>query len=118
MSWYWRPSERAQTKKRRSPKSSPLAKTVGLESLNVFGLQSLGAFRDGELDRLTLLQALEATGLDGREMHENVFASLTADKAVALGVIEPFYCSLFHSDWVLFLCVVTLEGFGRKLGRD
>jgi hypothetical protein len=29
-------------------------------------------------------------------MHENVFAILTADKAVALGVIEPLYCSLFH----------------------
>jgi hypothetical protein len=29
-------------------------------------------------------------------MHENVFAGLTADKAIALGVIEPLYCSLFH----------------------
>jgi hypothetical protein len=29
-------------------------------------------------------------------MHENIIAGLAADKAVALGVIEPLYCSLFH----------------------
>jgi hypothetical protein len=28
-------------------------------------------------------------------MHENVFAILTADEAVAFSVIEPLYCSLF-----------------------
>jgi hypothetical protein len=72
------------------------AEFVGLDSLNVFGLQALGALGDAELYRLTLLQALESARLDGREMHENVFARLAADKAVALGVIEPLYCSLFH----------------------
>jgi hypothetical protein len=48
-------------------------------------------------------------------MHKNVFATLTANKAVAFGVVEPLYCSLFHV--CLYSCsfvIVTLEGFGRK----
>jgi hypothetical protein len=56
-------------------------------------LRALGYF---ELHCLALLQALEAARLNRREMHENVFAGLTADEAVALGVIEPLNCSLFH----------------------
>jgi len=56
-------------------------------------LRALGYF---ELHCLALLQALEAARLNGREMHENVFAGLTADKAVTFGVIEPLNCSLFH----------------------
>ncbi len=89
------------------------AEFVGLNSLNVFGLQALGALGDTELHRLALLQALESARLDGRKMHENVFARLAADKAVALGVIEPLHCSLFHvfCTLVSFL-IVTLEGFG------
>jgi hypothetical protein len=94
------------------------AEFVGLESLNVFGLQALGALGDIELHGLAFLQALESASLDGREMHENVFASLTADKAVPFGVIEPLYCSLFHVFCTLVpLVVVTLEGFGRNLRR-
>ena len=95
------------------------AEFVGLDSLNVFGLQALGALGDAELYRLALLEALESARLDGREMHENVFARLTADKAVALGIIEPLYCSLFHV--CLYSCsfvIVTLEGFGRTCAGD
>ena len=34
-------------------------------------------------------------------MHKNVFATLTANEAVAFGVVEPLYCSLFcHVDTV------------------
>jgi hypothetical protein len=28
-------------------------------------------------------------------MHENIFAALPADEAVAFGVVKPLYCSLF-----------------------
>jgi hypothetical protein len=32
-------------------------------------------------------------------MHKNILAALTADEAVAFGVIEPLHCSLFcHID--------------------
>ena len=85
------------------------AEFVGLDSLNVFGLQALGALGDAELYSLAFLQALESARLDGREMHENVFARLAADKAVALGVIEPLYCSLFHV-CNLFLCLSYAGG--------
>jgi hypothetical protein len=43
---------------------------------------------------LAFLQALETACLDSREVHENVFASLAADKTVAFGVVEPLYCTL------------------------
>src|SRR5581483_4332331 len=77
---------------------------------------AFGALGDIELHRLAFLKALKPAGLDGGEMHKNIFASLTADKAVALGIVEPLYCSFFHV--CLYSCsylIVTLEGVGRKL---
>src|SRR6266478_7510539 len=62
----------------------------------VLCLPPLGSFNDGELNRLAFLQAAETVRLDRREMHENVFAILAADKPVAFCVIEPLHCSLFH----------------------
>jgi hypothetical protein len=62
----------------------------------VLGLPAFRTLGDAELDRLALLQASEPARLDRREMHENVFAILAADKAIALGVVKPLYCSLFH----------------------
>src|ERR1700722_499308 len=81
--------------KRRSPKRSPFAKRDGLERLDVLSLPAFGALGHVELHGLALLQALETACLNRREMYENVFAGLAADKAVAFGVIEPLYCSLF-----------------------
>src|SRR5260370_2434161 len=46
-------------------------------------------------------------------MHENVFATLTADKAIALGVIEPLHCSLFHLLIVPFGDFYACMGVGR-----
>src|SRR6185312_6461997 len=40
---------------------------------------------------------------DSREMHENIFTSLPADKAEALGVVKPFHCSLFHCLFLISL---------------
>jgi hypothetical protein len=76
----------------RSPLSQEFA---GLDRLYVFCLPPLRALGHVKLDGLTLLQALETASLDRGEMHENVFAILTADEAVAFSVIEPLYCSLF-----------------------
>ena len=93
-----------------------LLRSCELERANVFRLPAFGSLGYVELHCLTLLQASEATCLDRRKMHENVFARLAADEAVAFGVVEPLYCSLFHM-LVLFCSffVVTLEGFGRNL---
>src|SRR5260370_9950613 len=46
-------------------------------------------------------------------MHENVFAALAADKAIALGVIEPLHCSLFHLLIVPFGDFYACMGVGR-----
>ena len=63
---------------------------------DVLGLEPLGALHHVKLDCLAFLQAAKAACLDGRKMHENVVARLTADKAEAFGVVKPFHCSLFH----------------------
>ena len=87
-----------------------------LERLNVFSLPALGPLGDVEFHSLALLQALETARLDSREMHENVFAILAADEAVALGVVEPLYCSLFcHVDTGVPFNRFTLERFGVVL---
>jgi hypothetical protein len=67
-----------------------------LDSLNVLSLPALGALGHFELHCLPLLQAAEAACLNCGEVHEDILARLTADEAVALGVVKPLYCSLFH----------------------
>ena len=75
---------------------------VSLDSLNVLGLPALGAFGDVELHGLAFLQAAKAASLNSREMHKNVLAILTADEAVAFGIVEPLDGSLFHIDVPVF----------------
>ena|SRR5262245_7541114 len=69
---------------------------VRLDGSNVLCLKAFRTFRDIELYSLAFLQAAEATSLNGGEMYENVFAILTAYKAIALGVVKPLHCSCFH----------------------
>src|SRR5262252_9907103 len=89
-----------------------------LEWPDVFSLPALWAFRHVELHGLALLQALETSCLDCREMHKNVFATLTANEAVAFGVVEPLHCSLFcHVDTGVPFNRFTLERFASTKGR-
>ena len=74
-----------------------------LDRTYVFGLPALGPFGHVKLHGLAFLQASESATLNGGKMHENVFAGLAADKAVAFGVVEPLNCSLFHILVLLFL---------------
>jgi len=67
-----------------------------LQQLHVFCLPAFGAFDDVELHGLAFFQAAKAVALNCREVHEDVFAVLPADKAITLRVIEPLNCSLFH----------------------
>ena len=76
-----------------------LKKSVPLERLYILSLPALGAFRNVELHGLPFLETLEPACLDCGEMHKNILAALTADEAVAFGVVEPLHCSLFcHMD--------------------
>jgi hypothetical protein len=90
----------------------------GLQRLNVFSLPAFRPLGHVELHGLALLQALEAACLDRREVHKNILAILTADEAVAFGVIEPLYCSLFcHVDTGIPFNRFTLERLGGIAGR-
>ena len=66
------------------------------DELDIFCLEALRALDHVKLHRLAFLKAAESVRLDGREMHENIVAGLTAKKAIALGVVKPLYCSLFQ----------------------
>src|SRR5215469_9984048 len=59
-----------------------------LERPDVLGLQTLGALRHLKLYALPFLQAAEAVGLDRREMHEDILATLAADESVTLGIVK------------------------------
>ena len=84
----------------------------------ILSLQALGALRNVELHGLPFLKTFEPAGLDCREVHKNILAALTADEAVAFGVVEPLYCSLFcHVDTGVPFNRFTLERFGSTEGR-
>jgi len=61
-----------------------------LQDYDISGLQTFGAFFDGEFHLLAFLQVLEAFALDGREVDENIRAAFTLDEAETLCTIEPF----------------------------
>src|SRR5215472_18398068 len=89
-----------------------------LERPHVFSLPALGALRHVELYGLALLKAPKTSRLDCREMHKNVFATLTANETIAFGVVEPLHCSLFcHGDTGVPFNRFTLERFGSTKGR-
>ncbi len=67
-----------------------------LGSSDVLSLPPVRSLCDLKLYFLAFLQVLEAARLDSREVHENVFAILAADKTVAFGVVKPLYCAMFH----------------------
>jgi hypothetical protein len=76
----------------------------GLRRLDVLGLPPLGALYYVELHLLAFLQAAESAGLNRGEVYKHVLAGLTADKTIALGIVEPLYRSCFH-DVARFLLV-------------
>jgi hypothetical protein len=86
-----------------------------LNSLNVFSLQSLGSLGHVELDALAFLKALEAARLDGRKVHEDIFAIFAADESKSLSIVEPLNCSLFHCVDFPFSINCYAEGIGEKL---
>ncbi len=94
--------------------AAPLRTKLELRRPDVLSLPALRSLGDIELHCLAFLQAAEAARLDCRKMHEYIFAGLTANKAVALGVIEPLYCSCF-STFRFFLRLKESEVLCRGL---
>ena len=97
------------------PDGHTLRSRVGaLERADVLSLPAFRALGDVEFHTLAFLEALEAACLDRREVHENIFASLPADEAVALSVVKPLYCSLFcHFGSGVPFNRFTLEGIRK-----
>ena len=86
-----------------------------LQRTDVLSLPALWPLGHIELYTLALLQAAKASCLDRREVHKYIFATLTADKAVAFGVVKPLYCSLFcHFVTVSFSIDLRCEIGGTK----
>src|ERR1700730_17227741 len=83
--------------------NSGLTNVARLENLNVLGLKALRAFRHVEFNGLTFLEAPKATRLDRREMYEDIFTVLPANKAEPLRIVKPLHCSLFHCFVPVFL---------------
>ena len=86
---------------------------MALDAFDVLCLPAFGAFDYVELNLLTFLQAAETIRLDGGEVYKYILAVLAADKPIALGIVEPLYCSCFHGVTV-FLFVLK---YALELGR-
>ena len=70
---------------------------TALSRLNVRSLFALRSLRDLEANFLSFLQRLEPRHVDRREVREKVFPSTVGrNETVALGVVEPLYCSSWH----------------------
>src|SRR5579872_2198736 len=73
--------------------------SAGLRAFDVCRLQAFGSLRDLKTHFGALFERTIAVALDRREVHEDVLAALSLDKAIAFGGVEPLYCSLFfHSE--------------------
>ena len=77
---------------------------VGLEGLDVRGLEALGSLGHFEFNRLAIVQRLIAISHDRGEMDENVLTALALDEAEALAGIEPLHCSLFFTHCCTLFC--------------
>ena len=69
------------------------------ETRDLVGLGALGSLDDVELDLIAFLEALVALALDRTVVNEDVGATLAAEKAVALCVVEPLYGALILCQW-------------------
>ena len=60
-------------------------------------MKPLGPLRHFELDLVALGQALEALGLDGAVVDEDILSALDLDEPVPLCVVESFDRALCHT---------------------
>ncbi|HMG01613.1 MAG TPA: hypothetical protein VK596_00685 [Edaphobacter sp.] len=67
------------------------------DDLNVLCLPALRAFDNVELDGLAFLERTETIALNRREVNENVFSVVTAQKTKTLCIVEPLNYTLFHN---------------------
>ncbi len=71
---------------------SPVAMD-GLDSRYVEGFVAFAAWADFEFDRLAFFERTVAVACNVAVVNEDIVTIVTRDKAVALLVVEEFYCS-------------------------
>ena len=64
-------------------------------------VESLWTLLALKIDRVSLVQGLETTLLNRREMHKNIFASRALDEAIPFGAIEPLHYTTFSHKYPL-----------------
>ena len=65
----------------------------------LIGLWTLCSLDDIEFDLISLFEAFVALALDGTVVNKDVSPALTAEKAVALCIIEPLYGAFILCQW-------------------
>lgn len=58
--------------------------------------RALRAFFNIKTDCFTFSQRFKAVTLNGCMMNKNISSIFTGNKAVPLGIVEPFNCSVWH----------------------
>jgi hypothetical protein len=87
-----------------------------LEAGDVRCLQALRPAGHFEFNRLAFVQRLVPLSLNGREVHEDIFAGLALDEPVPFAGIEPLHCSLF-SHLVTHFAFVSYLRFSTASSR-
>ena len=87
--------KRLKTDEKRASRRSSGPPPLRLEASHVRRLEALGTGGNFEFDRLALVQRLVTIRLDGREVDENIFATLALNETKAFTCVEPLNCSLF-----------------------
>lgn len=77
-----------------------------LEARDLVRLRTFSALDDIELNLVALFEALVPLALDGAVVNENVCPAVSAEEAVALCVVKPFYGALILCQWSNSLTVL------------
>lgn len=64
-------------------------------------VEALGTLLTLKIHRVSLVQGFEATLLNRREMHKNIFAGRALDETVPFGAIKPFHYTTFSHKYPL-----------------
>jgi len=81
----------------RDPKAAGVlrVRTWGLEFHHVLGLGAFGALNHLKLHFLIFGQGAEAFSLNGAVMYKDIRTVIPGNKAISLGIVEPFYSACF-----------------------
>jgi hypothetical protein len=83
---------------------------MDLQLYDVLSFRAFIAFNHVEAHIIALGQALEATAINGGVVGENIDAIFLCDETETLGLIEPLYSSVCHTDIPPYKDLKSKEG--------